>query len=396
MRGKNSEKPFRKGEKDETKMQVSNEVAQVLANVLQERFGFATVSQLDRAVADVLKKTNERMANGPRFSLSTMIRGLAALHRQPLVPATAEADASYVKALSTGSTPGSYLVPTMQADEIIGYLNTGGIARSMGVRIWPMNGIQKMNVPSALAAPAWVWMAQNSVQQATDPNLGQLSFDLKERRALIAIPNQLLATSVPALDTLLSELIGLGAAEHEDTAFFATGTVSGGPTALQAAASITQLNCASSANGGNLGYVDIIACLAKAAAVKAKGPFVWACSPRTFYSRILGMLDLSSRPIVVPTLTTGLAGAVPFTLFGWPVFVTPFLLENQALGSGSNQSTLIFTNPKYCHIAADGDIQIAISTERFFDASQTAIRAVQHEDFGYAPPQGIIALGGIN
>ena len=45
------------------------------------------------------------------------------------------------------------------------------------------------------------------------------------------------------------------------------------------------------ANGGNLLYGDITAVLAKAAAVKAKGPFAWAMSPRTFYTRVLGMMD---------------------------------------------------------------------------------------------------------
>lgn len=377
-------------------MQVSAEVIKVLAEQLQQLHGFATQSQLDTAIADVLKKTQERVSKGPQFSLCRMIRGLAALTRSPIVPATAEADAAYTKALTTGSTPGSYLVPTLQADEIIGYLNTGGIARAMGVRIWPMNGIQKMTVPTALASPVWVWMAQNSVQQATDPNLGQLAFDLKERRCLVAIPNQLLASSVPAMDTLLSELIGLGAAEHEDTAFFSTAQVSGGPVSLQAAANITFINTGGSANGGNLAYSDIIAVLAKMAAVKGKGPFAWAMSPRTFYSRLLGMIDLNSRPIVVPTMVSGLAGAVPYTLFGYPVFVTPYLTEDQALGSGTNQATLVFTNPSYCHLAADGDIQLAISTERYFDASQTAVRAVQHSDFGFAPPQGVICLRGIN
>jgi len=379
-------------------MNVSEEVIKVVAETLQQKFGFVNETQLDRAVADVLRKTQERGAAGrPAFSLSTMIRGLRALRGEPMNPATSEADVAYVKALSTGSTPGSYLVPTIQAEEIIAYLNIGGILRASGARIWPMNGVQKMNVPTALGAPQWVWMAQNSQQTPTDPNLGQMAFDLKERRALIAVPNQLLAVSVPAFDALLAELIGLSAAEHEDQSFFNTTTLSGGPQALFAnIANLTAVNCAGSANGGNIGYSDIVAVLAQAAAVKAIGPFAWYMSPRTFYSRVLGLVDTTSRPLTIPTLTEGLYGAPRFSLMGWPVFVTPFLLENEALGSGTNQAHCIFTNPKYLHVAQDGNIQIAYSTERYFDAAQTAIRAVNHEDFGEAPPQGVVVLRGIN
>lgn len=386
-------------------MQISAEVTNQLAEVLQKQHGFATTSQLDNAVLDIVQRTQQRQHERKNtFSLSTMIRGLRAMKGEPLNSSTGQADVEYLRALQTGATPGSYLVPTIQADEIIQFLETGGIARAAGVRVWPMNGIQKMNVPAATGSPAWVWMAQNSVQTATDPNLGQMAFDLKERRALIAIPNQLINVSVPAFDVLLSQLLGLGAAAHEDTAFFATSTVSNGPTALMSAASISTLNCAGSANGGNVSYSDILTILAKAATVKAKAPFCWFASPRSFYTRIMGLLDLQSRPIYIPTLTQGLyqgplVGSVIAPvgmLMGYPVYVSPYILENEALGSGTNQSHLIFTNPTYCHIAQDSSIEIAVSLERYFDAAQTAIRGLQHEDFGFSPAAGIIVLLGVN
>lgn len=387
-------------------MTLSPEVLKALCEVLTKEYGLATVSQLDAAVLRILEKTKEREQKGKcNFSLSTMIRGMRVQRGESLNSNTADADVSYLKALTTGTSPGSYLVPTIQADEIIQFLETGGIARSAGVRVWPMGGIQKMNIPTALGAPTWVWMAQNSIQTPTDPNLGQVSFDLKERRALIAIPNQLIQTSVPAFDVLLAELLGVSAAAHEDTALFATTTVAGGPTALMSAAGITIINAGgNNVNGGNLTFSDILAVLANASAKKAKGPFVWFASPRTFYSRLMGMLDLSSRPIYVPTMTSGLydgpkVGSVVTPvgmLMGYPVFVTPYILENETVGSGSSQSHLIFTNSSYIHIGQDSAIEIAVSLERYFDAAQTAVRGIQHEDFGFAPPQGITVLAGIN
>jgi hypothetical protein len=120
--------------------EVVGQLAGQIAPLLQEKHGFATQTQIDKAVADILKKTAERQARGSNFSLSKMIRGLRIESGQPAInKQSAEGDVAYVRAMSTGSTPGSYLVPTIEADEIIGYLNSGGVARAAGVRIcrWP-------------------------------------------------------------------------------------------------------------------------------------------------------------------------------------------------------------------------------------------------------------------
>jgi HK97 family phage major capsid protein len=378
-------------------VKVSNpEAYQTVAAVLREKFAFATVGDIDRAVLEIREKTEQRTAAGDKFSMSRAIRGMRALKNEVISAETAEEDVKYLRALATGATPGSYLVPTIQANEIIGYLTAGGAARRMGVRVWPMNGIQKLNVPAASGLPTWEWLGENTAQSASDPNVGQMAFDLKERRALVAVPNQLLAVSVPAFDSLLSELIGIGAAEHEDTAFFGTTSASNGPTALYAKAGISAIFVGGSANGGDLAYTDLLSVLEEAAAVKAKGPFVWAMSPRTFYQRVLGLVDLNSRPIVVPVSDAGLAGAPNYMLFGSPVIVTPAISESETNGSGTSQSHIIYTNPKYCHIAQDGNIEFGVSMERYFEVNQTAVRAVQHEDFGYSPVAGIVVLKGVN
>jgi HK97 family phage major capsid protein len=387
---------------------LNEQVANELATFLREHHHFASTTDLDKKITDIFKRTEDRQRRGDRFSISSMVRGALTLQGitippPPGRPDTREQDVNLVKALTTGATPGSYLVPEIQAAEILEYLNDGGVARAAGFRRWPMSGVQKVNVPIASTAPSWVWMAQNSIQTATDPGLGQMAFDLKERRALVQVPIQLLAVSIPAFDTTIAELLGQGAAEHEDVAIFAASTVSNGPTAMMAASGITFVNCAGSANGGNMGYSDILAVLQASAAAKAKGPFVWLSSPRTYFSRILGLVDTTSRPLVIPTLTQGLqttranVGVRPVgMLMGYPIFVTSAIPENETLGSGSNQSHLVFTNPRYCHIAEDDQVEVAVSTERFFDAAQVAIRGIAHTDTGYAPAAGIVILRGIN
>ena len=119
-------------------------------------------------------------------------------------------------------------------------------------------------------------------------------------------------------------------------------------------------------------------------------------SPRTFYTRVLGMVDADGRPIVIPTLMTGLADPIKYTLFGWPVFISPFIPEDQSNGSGSAQSYILFTNPSYLHIGQGEGLEIQISLERFFDFNQTAVRGIRMEDFTFAPAQGIVLLTGVN
>jgi len=127
--------------------------------------------------------------------------------RQNRVEASRDEDISYArKTLLTGTTPGSYLVPTIQADQIIQLLTSANAFRQAGARIWPMANIQKLNVPIATAAPTIVWGdssgtgpgGQGVTLTPSDLNAGQVSFDLKSQKSLTAIPNELwLSVSQP-------------------------------------------------------------------------------------------------------------------------------------------------------------------------------------------------------
>jgi HK97 family phage major capsid protein len=259
--------------------------------------------------------------------------------------------------------------------------------------------MQKLNVPIGLASPAFIWAAQNSQQSPSDPNLSQIPFDLLEMRALVAVPNSLLRSSVPAFDELLGQLLARGAGNFEDAAFHSTTDVSGGPKCIYANSGITSINAAGNgASGGNLLYGDLLAVLQKAAEAHAAPPFAWFMSARSFYLRILGLLDGSSRPLAVPTQATGLYPSVQFTLFGWPVFISSNISNTEAVSSGTNQSHIVFTNAQqYFHIAQDqAGLAIQTSLERFFDSDQTAVRAVSRIDFAIAPAAACIVLKGVN
>ncbi len=367
----------------------------VAESYLQRRNNRAPVTrgQIQSLVKTIIERVEAQRADGREpFSFSKAIRGMCAL-RGTRVADTAEADAQYVRALATTGTPGQYLVPTIQANAIVSQLAEWSNVRKAGARIWPMAGVQTLNAPVGITAPSVLWNAQNSKQSPdTVANLGQLAFDLKPQTAFLLLPLQLFKTSVPAFDVILSDSFALACAESEDIALFATSQVANAPLPLMAAA-ITTLNCQSSANGGNIGYSDVIGMLLKASQLKMKPPFAWFCSPRTLYTRLLGLQDTTSRPLLIPDVTEGASG---YELFGFPIWVTTSISETEVLGSGTNQSHLILCTPRAIHVAENHEVTMDVAMEFAFETAEVGLRIGHGVSFGYAPAAAIIALLGVN
>ena len=385
-------------------MEFNSEVLTKLANEISKLGIFATQHQVNKFIADVAAQGsssrdfggNQKSGNG----ITQLIRGLSAQAGRVISAETAKADAEYVqRTLTTSATPGSYLVPTIQADAIVEILGRGGVVRASGATIWPMASIQKLNIPTETAEPNVEYLGENVVQTPSSPDLGQIALDLKERRALVALPNNLLRVSVPAVDAIVTRLLGKAFAKSEDLAFFQG--IAGGPTSLLNQPGITVINQA----GATLGYTDLLAVLSAAASVEAEGPFAWYMHPDTFFNKILGMKDTTNRPIVTGYNAlldnsesnvgfvgqqAGAAGPIRYALMGHPVYLS--VRVPQHVGSGSATSYIAFTNPSYIHIGDSGSVEIAISGERFFDANQTAVRAVGRHDIKLGPANGVIVL----
>src|ERR1700674_2292351 len=192
-----------------------------------------TRKQMVEAMKLTIQRVNAQrlLGEGP-FDFSRAIRGMCALRHNPIVPEWAEEDAAYTRALSPSTTPGSYLVPIAAADAILSQLAQTATGRASGARIWPMRGLQDMNVPVAVASPTFVWQAQDSRQTPTDPNLTGISFSLKLSQALILMPLQLFRNALPQWSTVLEDSFSLGLAESEDLAMHASATLANAPLAI--------------------------------------------------------------------------------------------------------------------------------------------------------------------
>jgi HK97 family phage major capsid protein len=389
------------------------EVLDALASALHRSGYLRTNPELEelmRTVAAQAVSSNPTLNgkgkfNTGNFSIVRAINGaLAAAGKHLRGAANADADIEYMKrTLLTGTTPGSYLVPTIQADAIIQLLTSAHVIRLAGARIWPMNGIQKLNIPAATASPSIVWGdssgagagGQGQVLTPSDLNLGQVQLDLHSAKALTSIPNELLAVSVPAVDQIVSEILGLSFAQAEMNSMVVSTQGTGMPKPIYAAAGTTVINSnAGSANGGAVKFTDLLAVIGQFYAQKGKGKPAWFMHPTVFYKDVMGIVDANGRPIV--TGFDSLEGAFQGRLFGFPVYVSAEFPTNQSVGSGTNQSYIAFTNPQYLHIGDEGGLELQISFERFFDSNSTAIRGVRRVDYGYAPAAAIVILAGVN
>ena len=310
----------------------------------------------------------------------------------PIFSETADADENFARALQTSATPGQYVTPTIEANSFIEQLSLGSTFRRAGATIWPCAGIENLTIPVGITSPQWLFMAQNS-RQSPDPNFnaGQISFTLKEHRALLEVPLQLFRAARPALSSLLPTFLALGAGESEDIVLHASTNQSDAPGCLMQASGVTFINTASSGNGGNIAVSDIIGMIQKAAETKLRFPWCWFASPRTL-TRLFSLLSTTSQLLLNPPTTIN----GEWSLCGWPLYLTNSISNSETLGSGSSQSHLILCNPSAVHIAEDHRIAFEVSDEFLLDSAAVALRIIHHIDAAFAPGAGFIILRGIN
>lgn len=373
-------------------MSVNQVLLDEVAQALVKAGYFVSKAEFDKSISSILKDQNAGKTNFGGFSISRAIRGLVARTGHAISEATRVADLEYAqKTLVPDSGQGANLVPTIQADAIIGILQAAAVLRASGAMVWPMANIEKLDIPSETATPTVSYNAVGSSVAPTDPGIGQVSLALKSRQSLTQIPNELLRVSVPAVDAIVTRLVGKAFAKHEDLAFFGASQLAGGPVNLLGQSGFSTINQI----GSTLAFADLLAVIAESAAVEASGPFVWFMSPTIFFNRILGMTDNQNRPLITTAnpITSGDvkdASLQVTQMFGEKVFLTPRIPTT--LGASSNDSYIVRTNPEYINIGDSGAVAIAVSTEFYFDKNSIAVRGVHRHDFAIGPAAGVVVL----
>ena len=317
-------------------------------------------------------------------SIGAVIRGLAARANKPLTKDAA--DLAVVKSLSTGSTPGSYLVPTEQYSQLIPALSRGGVLRRAGATIVPLTYGQRVQVPieGAVSDSETVYINENSqLSSPITPNIEQRDVTLKQLAAIFEASANLARTSKPGFDQVCAEIMARKVARGEDFSFFAG--KAGGPISLLNRNNTSIVNQA----GGSLAYSDITGLLQ--VADESEGQienFAFFTSPLGL-NKLRSLRDSSNRPILKVRLSDDGATAV-YSLLGHRLYTTPAIQNH--VGSGNATTYIAFFDPANVLIC-DGGLELAIADDgQYFDRAAVGVRVIAHREFALAHPEAVAIL----
>jgi HK97 family phage major capsid protein len=335
-------------------------------------------SLTNKSVEQIVSRLTESQKNtAPSFG--QLVRALAKRFGRAMNPNGAADEAAF-KALTTGTSPGSYLVPEIQANEILPQLLRSSQLLKSGAQLLPCGSIRKLDVPVETGTFSLQFISENLPASPVDPTFEQRNLVTKDLRAMFFASVNLARTSVPAFDQIVARQAAKAIARGIDSAFFAG--MAGGPNSIANIPNVKVVNQA----GSSLAYSDLVE--AFGSAIDSEAPiedFAWFVNGPVF-RKIYNLKDANGRPILRPC--RGDNGSA-FELMGLPLYITPALPNH--IGSGSATSFIFLTFPENI-IVADGQMELAISEGYRFEYNQLAVRVVKPIDFAIGQPAAAILL----
>lgn len=272
-----------------------------------------------------------------------------------------------IRAMSEGTAgDGGYLVPEEFSTLIIQKKSAIAKMRNYATVI-PMV-TDKLHVPYDNANVTPSWEAENNATTPSNATFSEITLTPWKLKVLSVASNELLADANVSIINYLAGQFARVLAAEEDKQFF-TGNGSSKPTGLRSL-SVTTVTQA----GAALAYLDVVKLfMALPEQYRMNAQFV--TSP-TGIQLLMGLVDDNHRPIFMPSWEAG----KPATLFGRPLIEDPNWPTNLTVGSATNTTEIWFGDLSTYVIGDRQSLEMTISTERYFDADQTAMKAILRVD----------------
>ena len=282
------------------------------------------------------------------------------------------------RALAVGvDASGGVLAPKDFVAEVLRARQESAVMRRVARIIGPVNSAQ-VEIPRGLTGVTASWLAENAAITPGDATFDKLTFILHKMGALTQVSNELLSDSGINVEALLATLFGEALAKLEEEAFF-NGNAAGQPKGILQDASILTVDAAAAATVG----VDDILELYDAVPPQYRDTAVWIMNPATM-SMLRKLKDNSGRLM----LTSDLTGPAPITLLGRPVYLSSNM---PAVAAGAK--SIIFGDLRDAYIIVDhANLGVQRSADRYFEADQTAFRAIARVDGQVAIPDAVRIL----
>jgi HK97 family phage major capsid protein len=245
-------------------------------------------------------------------------------------------------------------------------------------------------VPRRLTGVTSYWLGENSTITTSDPTATMVQLVAKKLACATKVSNELLSDNAISVASWLAQEYATSlSAAIDDAAFNGTGTSTyGGIRGLAQIDDGTHTASVQSAATGNttiasLDIDDYLGALAKLPRY-AIGTSAWYMHPSVYHNSVQRMM-LSSGVAGSGTIgalsggntAANLAQGTPNTFLGLPVV---WVLKMTAAPTTGTIAAYVGDLSLAGIMAVKSDMQVATSTDRYFEADQTAFRAIQRLD----------------
>ena len=283
---------------------------------------------------------------------------------------------------------GGVLVFEEFSDTIIRLVETFGVAPTAFQNVTMAS--DTLLVPRRLSGVTGYWIGENTTIQTSDPTATMVQLVAKKLAVATKVSNELLAdNSISVAQWLAQEYATEMASRIDDAAFNGTGTsASGGIRGLAQIDDGTHTASIQSAATGNtsvatLDIDDYVACLGRLPRF-AIGTSAWYMHPSVYHNSVQRLM-LSSGvqgSALVGALSGGntaanLAQGTPNTFLGLPVV---WVLKMTAVPTTGTIAAYVGDLSLAGIMGKKSDMQVASSTDRYFEQDATVFRAIQRLD----------------
>ena len=277
------------------------------------------------------------------------------------------------------------------SNSLIRLVETFGVSMNLAQRVTTSS--DTLLVPRRLSGVTGYWIGENTTIQTSDPTATMVQLVLKKLAAATRVSNELLADNAISVAQWLVQEYGTTISSTLDDAFFnGTGTSAfGGINGLRQIDDGTHTASVHSAASSNttlasLDIDDYLGALAKLPRY-AIGTSAWYMHPAVYHNSVQRMM-LSSGTQGSGTIgalaggntAANLAQGTPNTFLGLPVV---WVLRMTAAPTSGQIAAYVGDLSLSSIMANKGDMQIASSTDRYFEADQTAWRVTYRVDINH-------------
>jgi HK97 family phage major capsid protein len=286
---------------------------------------------------------------------------------------------------------GGALVYEDFSNSLVRLVESFGVSMNLAQRVTTQS--DTLLVPKRLSGVTGYWIGENTTITTSDPTATMVQLVLKKLAAATRVSNELLAdNAISVAQWLVQEYATTISGTLDDAFFNGTGSSAfGGINGLRQIDDGTHTASVVSAASGNtsIAALDIDDYLRALAALPrfAIGTSAWYMHPAVYHNSVQRMM-LSSGTQGTGTIgalaggntAANLAQSTPTTFLGLPVV---WVLKMTAAPTTGTIAAYVGDISLSSIMANKGDMQIASSTDRYFEADQTAWRVTYRVDINH-------------